>query len=85
MASLGCGYDHVLDAVSQCEQIHRDGGGREAEAPWALYLRKEAWAAWEQAGDEDPVAARLISVQVTRGIMLGELPCDVVSCCLIHQ
>lgn len=74
VASLGNGSDNVLDAISQCEQMFVDHGGKEGEAPWHLYFRKEIFAPWENT-TPDITATDLIFSQVVRGIMLGEYVC----------
>ena len=63
VASLGNGNDHVLDAISHCEQIHQEMEGVEGGAPWRLFLRKEMFCPWESAV-LDPVATGLVFAQV---------------------
>ena len=75
IASLGNGRDHVMNSISQCEQIFRDQDEDEANAPWQLFYRKEIFTPWENTV-KDPVATNLIYAQVVRGIMMGEYTCD---------
>ncbi|XP_062120932.1 myosin-VIIa isoform X2 [Drosophila sulfurigaster albostrigata] len=64
---LGAGREHVLDAISSCEQ-------RDLDSPWKLYLRKELFDAWYDPA-QDPKATHLIYKQVVLGLKCGEYRC----------
>ncbi|XP_062252279.1 unconventional myosin-VIIa [Platichthys flesus] len=69
--ALGGGREHVMDAISQCEQEVKRRGGQEQHAPWRLFFRKEIFSPWHNS-EEDKISTELIYKQIIHGLKCGE-------------
>ncbi|KAM7388682.1 hypothetical protein PAMP_024842 [Pampus punctatissimus] len=72
--ALGSGREHVMDAISQCEQEVKRRGGQEQHTPWRLYFRKEVFTPWHDCKD-DKISTDLIYKQIIHGLKCGEYQC----------
>ncbi|XP_058975886.1 myosin-VIIa [Musca domestica] len=72
--SLGNGSEHIMDAISNCEQYAKEQGQNERKALWKLYFRKEMFSSWYDPR-QDKLAAYLVYKQICRGLNFGEYRC----------
>ncbi|VDM16693.1 unnamed protein product [Wuchereria bancrofti] len=46
VVSLGCGMDHIMDAISQCEQYATETAKEVVNPLWRFFYRKEIFSPW---------------------------------------
>ena len=63
ISSLGSGLDHVMDAITESEQLVRTQGKVEPTDCWRLFYRKELFTPWYNPS-LDQVATELIYQQI---------------------
>lgn len=78
--ALGSGREHVMDAISQCEQEVKRRGGQEQHAPWRFFFRKEVFTPWHDC-KEDNISTGLIYRQIIHGLKFGEYQSEKVGSC----
>lgn len=71
VSSLGNGLDHVMDAITECEQLVRSQGRLESTAAWKLSYQKEIFTPWYSPSN-DQVATELIFRQIASGVHRDE-------------
>ncbi|VBB26218.1 unnamed protein product [Acanthocheilonema viteae] len=69
--SLGCGTDHIMDAISQCEQYVTEAAEESVNPSWRFFYRKEIFSPWHDPST-DSVSTNLIYHQIIRGVKYGE-------------
>ena len=67
VSSLGSGLDHVMDAITECEQLVRCQGRLESSASWKLFFQKEVFTPWFNPNN-DPISTELIFRQIINGV-----------------
>ncbi|XP_058809187.1 myosin-VIIa-like [Phymastichus coffea] len=73
--SLGAEKQHVMDAISQCEQYAVEKGYIQRDAKWRLIFKKEIFSPWYNP-TFDKIATDLIYDQICWGLKLGEYRCQ---------
>ena len=71
VSSLGSGLDHVMDAITECEQLVRSQGRPDSTASWRLFYRKELFTPW-YSPSLDQVATDLIYRQIIDNVHSGD-------------
>ncbi|ESO08895.1 hypothetical protein HELRODRAFT_190655 [Helobdella robusta] len=73
VSSLGNGLDHVMDAISECEQSLRIENKKDQtlKSGWHLFFGKELFTPWHDA-EVDEKSTEIIYLQIIRSAMNGE-------------
>lgn len=69
---MGCGADHVMDAITECEHMSLDRNDLDLnQHHWVLSYRKELFTPWFDPS-LDPVSTELIYKQIKDGFNKGD-------------
>uniref|UniRef100_A0A915PU59 Uncharacterized protein n=1 Tax=Setaria digitata TaxID=48799 RepID=A0A915PU59_9BILA len=71
VVSLGCGPEHIMDAISQCEEYAKETEKEGVNPLWRFFYRKEIFSPWHNPSN-DLVSTNLIYHQIIRGVKYGE-------------
>jgi len=84
VSSLGSGLDHVMDAITECEQLVRCQGRPDSTVCWKLFYRKELFTPWYNPS-LDPVATELIYQQIVDSVHDDDYRLHPVSCMVLRS